>query len=651
MRKLLIKLYNLLLNLAKSLLSFGVLVGFIVLVWFAIQPGFFNRIGLIKPNVIRVGVVRPFGAAGLLYENQGIKPNETSLFFKKYGFKVQIVPLKNELHARDMLLSDSIDVMNMSTATFARDADTLSKLQPQLVLLAGWSRGNDALVVREGVQDITDLYEVPVAYVPKSAQFFFLKWLLKWSGLEQDEIQGIEVNSEEEAIQSFTSGKAKAVVLSNANVAKCIDLVSGNAKILQTSETASHILDHSYWVKASYYDDHKKDINRLLRVWLKGNVQVRINEEAQKKVVQILHKTYDFSLIDAGDFLRKTYLTGYRDNKNFLGINKSYSGIRAKEIYEYALSNVQFIDTLQRANLSIRYFNINIDTTNRKLFNIQSLQLYKQPRKQKVYQTKSRIRSRKKRTGTELDFRIRGFKESNWELEGNGYLLTYTQAVKDAKAPKGYVQEQKQLDYIASISFDFDRQNGLIANYQTLRIQEKLRHPSDFKIKTDSLLPWKKFINIKPIKSFELVGEHHLAERIEYRTQSMRNSQAFRYTPSVATFQLEVHYPQESIRLPVEAKGQLDEQFLMMSKIFGKCMIRIEAQADEWQDAQRNDYFAYKRAEAVSNYLVAEHKFNPRRFIILGNDTLVTNRPLNASTDYKPSNWIELALLGTLTNE
>jgi hypothetical protein len=97
--------------------------------------------------------------------------------------------------------------------------------------------------------------------------------------------------------------------------------------------------------------------------------------------------------------------------------------------------------------------------------------------------------------------------------------------------------------------------------------------------------------------------------------------------------------------LPIEAKGQLDANFLLMAKVFGKCMIRIEAKADEWKDAQRNNYFAYKRAEAVSNYLVSEHKFKSRRFILLGNDTLKRHYIPNTSTDYEPSHWVNLALL------
>lgn len=647
MKKLLKNLLYLLLNLFKSLATFGLVVGCGVLVWFAFQPGFFNHIGLIKPDIIRIGVVRPFGAAGLIHQNAGFEANDKSSFFQNYGFQVQIVPLNNESHGRDMLLADSIDILNMSTATFARDADTLLSLQPQLAFLAGWSRGNDALIVRKDIRGITGLFELPVAYVPKTSQSAFLKWLLKWSGLEQDEIEAIEVKSEEEAMEAFVNGKSQAVVLSNAHVDQCIQLVSGDAKVLQTTSTASHILDHSYWIPKAFYEDHETKVAQLIKDWLKGNILVRTDEQAQKSVVKLLGKQEQLSPVLTGNFLQNTYLTGYRDNKNFLGVAKHYAGVRAKEIYEHSLVDDVFSDSLQQNQRKIRNYEVVIDSAERKLFNIQKLALHARWNKRRLYAKQVSLNTLRNKKLAKIPFKkIPDFQTQAWQIRENGYYLTYNKLIKDANEVTGYRLERQTLNNIANISFSFDPANGIVATYQAMSINERKLKPVDFHIKIDSTLRWNTFINTKPLLAFELVGEHHLAERIEYRTQSIQNSQMFRELPSIASYQLEVQYPKESIRLPVAAKGQLDEDFLLMAKIFGKCMIRIEAKADEWTDQQRNDYFAYKRAEAVSNYLVSEHKFNPRRFIILGNDTLSSNHIANSSTDYIPSHWVELALLG-----
>jgi len=646
MKAILVNILKLIISLFKSLLSFGIVAGAAIFMWLAFTPGFFNRLGLISPQIIRVGVVQPFGAAGLVQQNEGFEPNEKSSFFQDYGFQVKIVTLKDEAHATNMLLADSIDLVNLSTASFTKYLDTLAHLKPQLVMLAGWSRGNDALVVRKGITSIDNLFELPVAYVPETSQFFFLKWLLKWSGLEQDEIEAIEVSSEEEAMNAFVDGKVRAVVLSNENIQKCINLVSGDAEIIQTTKTASHILDHSYWVPKEFYQDHKKKVARLMESWLKGNVLMKIDDDAQKKVLKYFEDQYKYTATDAGQFLRNTYFTGYRDNKNFLGVNKTYAGVKAKEIYEYAEINNLFIDTLQKQESSIRNFEVIIDTTSRKRFDFINVALYARRNNRRLYVGRAKVEQNKKK---QLVFQATNFRNKSWDLKQSGYYLKYQRILKDPKHPDGYELETGQLDNIANIAFEFDEENGIVIQYQTLFVSEVKRFPSDFNIKIADKYAWKNFVNTEPLLNFELAGEYHLAERIQYQTQSMQNSKDFRSIPSVASYQLEVHYPESSIRLPVEAKGQLDKEFLLMAKIFGRCMIRVEAKADEWNDLRRNDYFAYKRAEAVANYLVADHQFNPRRFILLGNDTLNTT-VINNETDYNPNHWIHLALLDTDTD-
>src|SRR5262245_55741531 len=132
-----------------------------------------------KDNVVEVELSEYAGYAGLIAANGGLAPNENSVFFKKYGFKVSL------------RLSEEESWPALNTGKMAASATTADVLaiygkQFQVVVPAqiGFSRGADGVVVRSSVKRINDLKGKILATSQFTEADFFIRYLAQEAGLQ-----------------------------------------------------------------------------------------------------------------------------------------------------------------------------------------------------------------------------------------------------------------------------------------------------------------------------------------------------------------------------------------------------------------------------------------------------------------------------------
>ena len=106
----------------------------------------------VKDNTIEVELSEYAGYSGLIVANGGMAPNENSIFFKKYGFKVKLT--LSEAESWPALNSGKL-------AASATTADVLAVYGKQFEVvvpaLIGFSRGADGIVVKSDIKRINDL--------------------------------------------------------------------------------------------------------------------------------------------------------------------------------------------------------------------------------------------------------------------------------------------------------------------------------------------------------------------------------------------------------------------------------------------------------------------------------------------------------------
>jgi NitT/TauT family transport system substrate-binding protein len=114
-------------------------------------------------------------------------------------------------------------------------------------------------------------------------------------------------------------------------------------------------------------------------------------------------------------------------------------------------------------------------------------------------------------------------------------------------------------------------------------------------------------------------------------------------TTTISTKEVSITFATNSYTLDENAKYIIDNEFLDVAKSFKNAKIRISGNTDNIGDATFNKTLSYKRANAVVDYLIAEHGFAKTRFIVVGNgsdnpiavNTTEDGRAKNRRTDFE----------------
>jgi NitT/TauT family transport system substrate-binding protein len=279
-----------------------------------------------------VCVVTWGGYAGGQYFNEGFSANKESRFYKEYGFLVNFTVIDDFATSRDSFKSGICNLLWVTIDAFPTEIESLSKLNPIFLFQADWSRGGDAIVVREGIRTINDLKGKKVSVAFGTPSHTFLIWLLKAGGLSIKDVDLVEVPS---AIDSATTFKAGAVDASVVWSPDDIDLVAKvpGSRVLQSTREASHIIADGFLVSKPFLDSHREDLSNLVRGWLTGSAELNINNSAKIKASKILaqglNQPEDFCL----QAINNTRLATYGDNLNFFGVNTSYEGVMGEDLY------------------------------------------------------------------------------------------------------------------------------------------------------------------------------------------------------------------------------------------------------------------------------------------------------------------------------
>lgn len=285
-----------------------------------------------KVKTIKIGVVTWGGYAGGQYFNEGFKANEKSRFFKEYGFKVEFKVLDDFNDSRNAWKAGKVDLLWATIDAFTTEVQGLKDYNPQVIFQADWSRGGDAIVVRRGIENVSDLKGKKVAFAEMTPSHTFLLWLLDAGGLKYSDIKKVKVANAIDAADLFKKGAVDAAVVWSPDDADCVAKVTGS-KILQNTKDASHIIADVFVCKKKYLDENFDDLKNLAKGWFIGASEINGSDNAKNKAAKILAK----GLRQPKDFclqaIKNVRLCTYGDNVNFYNLTGKYTGVTGESIY------------------------------------------------------------------------------------------------------------------------------------------------------------------------------------------------------------------------------------------------------------------------------------------------------------------------------
>ena len=283
-------------------------------------------------ETIKIGVVDWGGYAGGQYFNEGFKANKNSRFYKDYGFTVEFKVMNDFNPSRSAWKAGEVDLLWATIDAFTTEAAGLQEFEPQVIFQADWSRGGDAVVVRRGINKVSDLKGKKVAYAEMTPSHTFLLWLLEAGSLSINDIEPVKVASAIDAADIFRKGQVDAAVVWSPDDADCVAKVTGS-KILQNTKQASNIIADVFVVKKDYLEKNRRKLEQLVEGWFKGAAEINSSDDAKQKAAKILEEGLGLPYEFCYSAINNVRLCTYGDNVNFYNLTGNFTGVTGEDIY------------------------------------------------------------------------------------------------------------------------------------------------------------------------------------------------------------------------------------------------------------------------------------------------------------------------------
>jgi NitT/TauT family transport system substrate-binding protein len=271
--------------------------------------------------------------------NNGFAPNEQSVFFKKYGFKVNLKIIDDPVTARDAFVSGeshilwgTLDMMVLFAGELMKDSRTAPRIYQQI----DWSNGGDGIVVRSGISSVKDLKGKNIVYAQNSPSQYFINNLLLNAGIQPSEVKHTYTSTAFEAAAAFVSDKKIDACVSWApDIYNIPDKVK-DTRILTTTSEANKVIADVWAARADFAKDHPEIIEGLVSGIFEGMRMLK-DETVKNQSFQWMADGYGMPVDEVKSMQNDAHLTNFAENKDF------FLNANSPANFERTWKNVTFV--------------------------------------------------------------------------------------------------------------------------------------------------------------------------------------------------------------------------------------------------------------------------------------------------------------------
>jgi NitT/TauT family transport system substrate-binding protein len=284
-------------------------------------------------DVIKVCVVTWGGYAGGQYFNGGFKASKDSRYFKEYGILVEFVVMDDWDASRAAWKSDNVNLQWITADAFPTEAVSLKEYNPKIIFQADWSRGGDVIVVRSGINRVSDLRGKKIAVAYGTPSHTFILWMLEANNMTNNDVQLVQVKSAVDAAAMFKAGSVDGAVVWSPDDDDCVAKITG-AKKLKTTREATHIIADVFYAKESYIQANEDRLRKLVEGWMRGAAEINSSAEAKQKAAEILAAGLGQDAGFCKNAIDNARLCTFGDNKGFFSIDGCNSCVTGEQLYQ-----------------------------------------------------------------------------------------------------------------------------------------------------------------------------------------------------------------------------------------------------------------------------------------------------------------------------
>jgi NitT/TauT family transport system substrate-binding protein len=292
-----------------------------------------------KAPVVQFPINVWIGWLPIVAANNGFSPNENSIFYKKYGFKVNLKIIDDPVTARDAFVSGeshilwgTLDMMVLFASELMKDSRTAPRIFQQI----DWSNGGDGIVVRSGISSVQDLKGKTIVYAQNSPSQYFVNNLLLNAGIQPTEVKHTFTSTAFEAAAAFVADKKIDACVSWAPDIYNIPEKVKDTRILTTTSEANKVIADVWAARADFAKDHPEIIQGLVAGILEG-MQTLKDETAKNQAFQWMAEGYGMPLDDVKSMQNDAHLTNFAENKEF------FLNANSPANFERSWKNITFV--------------------------------------------------------------------------------------------------------------------------------------------------------------------------------------------------------------------------------------------------------------------------------------------------------------------
>lgn len=274
-------------------------------------------------NELRIRVNPRVGCAPGLVANGGLETQQGSIYHRR-GIRVSFEVIDDWNEAAEALADRRVDAMFTTADVWARDYARFRErgFGARAVMLAGWSRGADGVIARQGIGSIEDLAGKTVAFAPYTPSHFLLWNGLRASGLtseQRGQILNRAVHTKDgvEPALLFANQKADAAVAWEPEMSDALGKRAGASKLYDTT-AANRLIADIVVVSESYAERNPKTLVAFIEGWLEAAEFIR---NSPSRAYNLVGSVKDFNIpADAAKaMLAGERLADFADNRQFFG--------------------------------------------------------------------------------------------------------------------------------------------------------------------------------------------------------------------------------------------------------------------------------------------------------------------------------------------
>ncbi|AGC47565.1 MULTISPECIES: ABC transporter substrate-binding protein [Myxococcus] len=295
---------------------------------------------------VLVGFTPRGSAAGLLVaaggattlDNPALPPGAAQGLLKTaYALDARAVLFAREEELRQALSigaeNGGVDMAMLSVDRLASWAPGLRDAAPRTVMLAGRSRGQEALAA-VGVTDLAGLRGKRVGIYPFSSTHYFALWVLARAGLRTTDVRWVELPSTLDAGRALREGRVDAVVGLWGDVELAARDRGG--AVLATTADAPHLVATVLVARGDFAARYPDAVRRVLRGMLDAGQSVLKDPSAGARM---LGEVAPY-LGDPTEAIRSAPPATLADNRAFFGLSGE-APVTYDELYQSAAALFQ----------------------------------------------------------------------------------------------------------------------------------------------------------------------------------------------------------------------------------------------------------------------------------------------------------------------